>query len=72
MLTFLFCADGKLHQTLDDDDVVMFACIADFNHTDIILLFDDEVLTLIQDALYTNDIPEWLELKEFDEWIKQL
>lgn len=72
MLTFLYCAQNQIKQEVDNDDVVMFACIADFNHTDIILLFDDEVLTLIQDALYTNDIPEWLELKEFDEWINQL
>lgn len=72
MLTFLLCADSKLRQALSDDDVVMLACIADYNHTDIILLFDDEVLALIEDALYTGRKPVWLTYQEIDEWITRL
>lgn len=72
MLTFLYCSDMKLKQTVNEDDVVMFACIADFNHTDIILLFDDEVAALIDTALKTDDQPEWLTYQEIDEWLNLL
>lgn len=73
MLVFFYCMDGKLRQReqLTADNVVMFACQADYNHTDIILLFDDEVAQLILDQLFADELDEWLWLMEIDEWLEQ-
>lgn len=41
---------------------------ADFNHTDIILLFDEEVATLVENALQTGERPVWLALHTADDY----
>lgn len=41
---------------------------ADFNHTDIILLFDKEVAALVENALQTGERPVWLTLYTTDDY----
>lgn len=74
MLIFMYCTDGVL-RTLNDmasDDVAMFVCVADFNHTDIILLFDSEVAALIDAQLLEDEIDDWLWLWDIEEWLATL
>lgn len=41
---------------------------ADFNHTDIILLYDEEVAALVENALHTGERPVWLTLYTADDY----
>lgn len=66
MLTFYVTPDLKAVQ--DDDATVLLVAVADFNHTDIILLFDEEVANLIENALQTHERPVWLALYTNDEF----
>lgn len=68
MLIFPITIDLKVHGTTEQVDAVFLIAQADFNHTDIILLFDDEVQRLISAALDVNVLPEWLTLINVDEY----
>lgn len=74
MLVFVYCTDGVLRgiNELSDDDVAMFVCIADFNHTDIILLFDCEVAELIDAQLLADELDDWLWIMDVDEWLETI
>ena len=45
-----------------------FISVADFNHTDIILLHDEEVADEIEKALHSRRRPVWLTLYTNDEF----
>lgn len=74
MLVFVYCTDGVLRgiNELSEDDVAMFVCIADFNHTDIILLFDCEVAELIDAQLLADELDDWLWIMDVDEWLETI
>lgn len=71
MLLFYLDLDSRVISTaeqLERDVPVLCCCVADFNHTDIILLFDDEVQELLDKAIKTARLPVWATLIELDEY----
>ena len=66
MLTFYITERLKAAQ--GEDVTALLVAVADFNHTDIILLYDDEVAVLIETALHTHKRPVWLALYTNDEF----
>lgn len=66
MLTYYITERLKAAQ--GEDVTALLVAVADFNHTDIILLYDDEVAVLIETALQTHKRPVWLALYTNDEF----
>ena len=66
MLTFYITA--ALKAVIDDDATALLVAVADFNHTDIILLYDEEVADEIEKALHSRRRPVWLTLYTNDEF----
>lgn len=66
MLTFNITTALKAVMTADV--TVLLVAVADFNHTDIILLYDKEVAELIENALQAHKRPVWLTLYTTDEY----
>lgn len=66
MLTFYITE--KLKAVQDDGATALLVAVADFNHNDIILLYDEEVAALIETALQKHKRPVWLTLLTNDEF----
>ena len=66
MLTYY--VTERLKAAQGEDVTALLVAVADFNHTDIILLYDDEVAVLIETALQTHKRPVWLALYTNDEF----
>lgn len=66
MLTFYITA--ALKAVIDDGATALLVAVADFNHTDIILLYDEEVADEIEKALHSRRRPVWLTLYTNDEF----
>lgn len=66
MLTFYITA--ALKAVIDDGATALLVAVADFNHTDIILLHDEEVADEIEKALHSRRRPVWLTLYTNDEF----
>ena len=66
MLTFYITV--ALKAVIDDGATALLVAVADFNHTDIILLYDEEVADEIEKALHSRRRPVWLTLYTNDEF----
>lgn len=66
MLTFYITS--ALKAVIDDGATALLVAVADFNHTDIILLYDEEVADEIEKALHSRRRPVWLTLYTNDEF----
>lgn len=64
----IFSITEQLKAVQDDSATALLVAVADFNHTDIILLYDKEVAALVENALLSYKRPEWLTLYTNDEY----